>query len=43
MNKMYAKAKEEFDAKEKELREKLEDYKIKEKVIEAIKELKEKI
>ena len=43
MAKLYGKAKAEFDAKEKELRAQIEKYELKEKVVEILKELKDKV
>ena len=43
MNKIYGRVKAEFDAKEKELRAQIEKYELKERVVEILKELKEKV
>jgi len=43
MAKIYAKAKAEFDEKEKELRAQVEKYELKERIVEILKELKEKV
>jgi len=43
VQKIYAQAKAEFDAQEKELRAKIEKLELKERVVEILKELKEKV
>lgn len=43
MNKIYSQAKAEFDEKEKELRAKIEKLELKERIVEILKELKEKV
>lgn len=43
VQKIYAQAKAEFDAKEKELRAKVEKLELKERIVEILKELKEKV